>query len=75
MASIALTSIGCIIYLAQGTVLTHAMFRWRQRERKLDVFFFAKKAQDVCRGEVHRREKDGWDGRQGQKFVRGSVYL
>ncbi len=20
-------------------------------------------------------EKDGWDGHQGQKFVRGSVYL
>jgi hypothetical protein len=25
------------------------MFRRRQRERKLDVFFPAKKAQDVCR--------------------------
>jgi hypothetical protein len=24
------------------------MFRWRQQERKLDVFFPAKKAQDVC---------------------------
>jgi hypothetical protein len=47
MASIALTSIGCIIYLAQGTVLTRAMFRQRQRERKLDVFFSPKKAQDV----------------------------
>ena len=22
-----------------------------------------------------RIEKDGWDGRQGQKIVRGSVYL
>jgi hypothetical protein len=22
-----------------------------------------------------RIEKDGWDGRKGQKFVRGSVYL
>jgi hypothetical protein len=29
-----------------------AMFCWRQRERKLDVFFFAKKSQDNCRGEV-----------------------
>jgi hypothetical protein len=60
MASIALTSIGCIIYLALGTVLMHAMFCWRQRERKLDLFFPAKKAQDVCRGEVRgSREKNG----------------
>jgi hypothetical protein len=29
------------------------MFRQRQRERKLDVFFFAKKAQDVRRAVVH----------------------
>jgi hypothetical protein len=29
-----------------------AIFHWRQRERKLDVFFFAKKAQDVCRAVV-----------------------
>ncbi len=28
------------------------MFRRRQRERKLDVFFSAKKAQDVCRAMV-----------------------
>jgi hypothetical protein len=28
------------------------MFRRRQRERKLDVFFSAKKAQDVCRAVV-----------------------
>jgi hypothetical protein len=52
MASIALTSIGCIISLALGTVLTRAMLRRRQRERKLDLFFSAKKAQDVRRGEV-----------------------
>jgi hypothetical protein len=38
MALIALTYIGCIIYLALRTVLTRAMFRRRQRERKLDVF-------------------------------------
>ncbi len=30
----------------------HAMFCWWQQERKLDVFFFAKKAQDVHQGEV-----------------------
>ncbi len=52
MASIALTSIGCIIYLALGKVLMHAMFRRWQREEKLDLFFPAKKAQDVRRGEV-----------------------
>jgi hypothetical protein len=52
MALIALTSIGCIIYLALGTVLMCAMFRWRQQERKLDLFSPAKKAQDVRRGEV-----------------------
>jgi hypothetical protein len=51
MALITLTSIGCIIYLAYGAVLMRAMFRRRQRERKLDVFFF-QKAQDVCREEV-----------------------
>jgi hypothetical protein len=28
------------------------MFCWQQRERKLDVFFPAKKAQDVCRAVV-----------------------
>jgi hypothetical protein len=22
-----------------------------------------------------RKEKDGWDGRHGQKYIRGSVYL
>jgi hypothetical protein len=52
MVLIALTSIGCIIYLALGTVLTRAMFRRRQRERNLDLFFSTKKAQDVRRGEV-----------------------
>jgi hypothetical protein len=52
MALIALTSIGCIIYLALGTVFMRAMFRQRQQERKPDLFFSAKKAQDVCRGEV-----------------------
>jgi hypothetical protein len=30
------------------------MFRWRQQERKLDVFFPAKKAQDVHRAVHHR---------------------
>ncbi len=57
MALIVLTSIGCIIYLALGTVLTHVMFCWRQRERKLDPFFFTKISQDVCRGEVKADEE------------------
>jgi hypothetical protein len=52
MALIALTSIGCIIYLALGTLLMRAMFCRRQRERILDLFFPAKKAQDVRQGEV-----------------------
>jgi hypothetical protein len=30
------------------------MFCWRQQERKLDVFFSAKKDQDVRQGEVQR---------------------
>jgi hypothetical protein len=62
MASIALTSIGCIIYLALGTVLTCAMFCWWQRERKLDLFFFAKKAQYVHQGEV---------GQEGYDILKG----
>jgi hypothetical protein len=44
MTLIMLTSIGCIIYLALGTVLTLVMFHRRQRERKLDFFFSAKKS-------------------------------
>jgi hypothetical protein len=44
MALIALTSIGCIIYLALGTVLTSVMFHRWQRERKLDIYFFHQKS-------------------------------
>jgi hypothetical protein len=45
-------------YLAYGTILMHAMFRhWRRWERKLDVFFFARKAQDV-RWEVVSKLQD-----------------
>jgi hypothetical protein len=57
---IALTSIGCIIYLALETVLTRVMFRQRQRERKLDLFFPPKKLKDVCRGEVPWLTLDFW---------------
>jgi hypothetical protein len=43
MASIALTVIGCIDYLAYGTILMCAMFC---QKKILEVFFSAKKAQD-----------------------------
>jgi hypothetical protein len=48
MALIALTPIGGINYLAYGTSFMRAMFRLWRRNRKLDVFFSAKKNQDVC---------------------------
>jgi hypothetical protein len=43
MASIALIVIGCIDYLAYGTIFTRVMFR---PKIKLDVFFPARKAAD-----------------------------
>jgi hypothetical protein len=43
MASIALSVIRCIDYLAYGTIFTRAMFL---PKIKLDVFFFARKAAD-----------------------------
>jgi hypothetical protein len=46
MASIALSVIGCIDYLAYGTIFTRAMFL---PKKKLDVFFPARKAVDACR--------------------------
>jgi hypothetical protein len=46
MASIALSVVGCIDYLAYGTISTHAMFL---PKIKLDVFFPARKAVDACR--------------------------
>jgi hypothetical protein len=49
MASIALSVVGCIDYLAYGTIFTRAMFL---PKKKGDVFFPAKKAQDVRREEV-----------------------
>ncbi len=45
MASIAPILIGCIDYLAYGTIFTHVMFR---PKIKLDVFFPARKAADEC---------------------------
>jgi hypothetical protein len=43
MASIAPIVIGCIDYLAYGTIFTRVMFR---PKIKLDVFFSARKAAD-----------------------------
>jgi hypothetical protein len=54
MASIALSVIGCIDYLAYGTIFTRAMFL---PKKKLDVFFSARKAVDACR-EVIASTKD-----------------
>jgi hypothetical protein len=49
MASIALSIIGCIDYLAYGTIFMCAMFR---PKKKLDVFFPARKAGDEPRRRV-----------------------
>ena len=43
MASIALSVVGCIDYLAYGTIFTRAMFR---PKKKLEVFIPARKAVD-----------------------------
>ena len=43
MASIALSIIGCIDYLAYGTIFTRVMFR---PKKKVDVFIPARKAVD-----------------------------
>ena len=49
MASIALSVIGCIDYLAYGTIFTRAMFL---PKKKGDVFFPARKAADERWGVV-----------------------
>jgi hypothetical protein len=54
MASIALSIIGCIDYLAYGTIFMRAMFR---PKKKLDVFFPARKA-----GDEPAPESDGGGG-------------
>ena len=51
MASIALSVIGCIDYLAYGTIFTRAMFL---PKKKGDVFFPARKAADERWGVVLR---------------------
>jgi hypothetical protein len=52
MASIALSIIGCIDYLAYGTIFMRAMFR---PKKKLDVFFPARKAGDEPRTTPQKR--------------------
>jgi hypothetical protein len=49
-ASIPLSVVGCIDYLAYGTIFTRATFR---PKIKLDVFSPARKAVDACREVVH----------------------
>jgi hypothetical protein len=52
MASIALSDVGCIDYLAYGTIFTRAMFR---PKIKLNVFFPARKAVDARREVVRTK--------------------
>ena len=54
MASIALSVIGCIDYLAYGTIFMRAMFLLK---KKLDVFFPARKARDEPRRVVGGQER------------------
>jgi hypothetical protein len=54
MASIALSVVGCIDYLAYGTIFTCAMFL---PKKKGDVFFPARKAADERWGVVRGREE------------------
>jgi hypothetical protein len=56
MASIALSVIGCIDYLAYGTIFTRAMFL---PKKKPDVFFPARKAGDEPRRVV--RDHTHWE--------------
>jgi hypothetical protein len=64
MASIAPIVIGCIDYLAYGTIFTRVMFR---PKIKLDVFFPARKAADE-RWEVVNRFRT--DSEQVQNSLR-----
>jgi hypothetical protein len=59
MASIALSVVGCIDYLAYGTIFTCAMFL---PKKKGDVFFPARKAADEC-----WRLRESWPFRHIEK--------
>jgi hypothetical protein len=65
MASIALSVIGCIDYLAYGTIFTRAMFR---PKKKVDVFFPARKAADEPWEVVA-----GWRPRTSWAFSAGTI--
>ncbi len=52
MASIALSVIGCIDYLAYRTIFTRVMFLLKKKVIFFWIFFPARKAQDVRREEV-----------------------
>jgi hypothetical protein len=72
MASIALSVVGCIDYLAYGTIFTRVMFL---PKIKLDVFFSARKAVDAC-WEVVTFSPGGTEGYPAQPgLIRPSVCL
>jgi hypothetical protein len=52
MASIALSVVGCIDYLAYGAIFTRVMFLPKKKVMFFWIFFPARKAQDVRREEV-----------------------
>ena len=67
MASIALSVIGCIDYLAYGTIFMRAMFLLK---KKLDVFFPARKARDEPRRVVELLR----EGRKPGVFMHPRVF-
>jgi hypothetical protein len=52
MASIVLSVVGCIDYLAYGAIFTRVMFLPKKKVMFFWIFFPARKAQDVRREEV-----------------------
>ncbi len=50
------------------------MFRRRQQERKVDVFFSTKKAQDVCRAVVDCTEKEMVGKQRRYPVVRDLIF-
>ena len=71
-----LSVVGCIDYLAYGTIFTLATFR---PKIKLDVFFSARKAIDACREVVGSRRVlatavDDWSGKR-QRFGFGGIQI
>jgi hypothetical protein len=60
MASIALTSIGCIGYLDIGSIFMRAVFLFVAAGEKKEFLFPAKKAQDVRWEEMDWQNCVGW---------------